>query len=218
MNWLKRVLGLGAPEPTPTQQPRRTGPMGLAPQCAVGFDKSISLLLDGQSIVRIPAEQQVWSEGVIDLGEQSWLSRYYFDDEDFWLQVQTSGARDGQVDTVILFNYLNCVSISSTQELSQVAGPQSKVGLPTYTLDGKEYVREWGASTGQTELVSFFERVTNPEGKYGVNHQAMLYSRETGLTDRREFLLFSVEEAENGDVSFSTSLGVSLSTTDLRVI
>ncbi len=218
MNWLKRVLGLGAPAPAPTQQPLRTGPMGLASQCAVGFDKTISLLLDGQSTVRIPAEQQVWSEGVIDLGEQNWLSRYYFDDEDYWLQVQTSGSRDGQVDTVILFNYLSSVSISSTQELAKVAGPQSKVGLPTYTLDGKEYAREWGASDGQTELVSFSERVTNPEDNYGVSHQAMLYSRETGLTDRREFLLFSVEEAENGDVSFSTSLGVSLSTTDLRVI
>ncbi|MNZ99060.1 hypothetical protein D3C78_1183710 [compost metagenome] len=66
--------------------------------------------------------------------------------------------------------------------------------------------------------MSFFERVTNPEDKYGVSHQAMLYSRETGLTDRREFLLFSVEESVQGDVSFSTSLGVSLFTTDLRVI
>lgn len=218
MNWLKRTLGLAAPKPAPTTQALRNGPLGLAPRCAVGFDKSLGLLLDGQSRVQIPAEQQVWSEGVIDLGEQSWLSRYYFDDEDFWLQVQTSGTRDGQVDTVILFNYLASASVSSTDELAQIAGPHSQLGMPSYTLDGKEYVREWGASAGQTELVSFYERVSNPQEQHGVSHQAMLYSRETGLTDRREFLLFSVEENDQGDVSFSTSLGVSLFTTDLRVI
>lgn len=218
MNWLKRTLGLGGSQSEPTTQSLRSGPLALGPGCAMGFDKSLGLLLDGQSMVRIPAEQQVWSEGVIDLGQQSWLSRYYFDDEDFWLQVQTSGTRDGQVDTVILFNYLASVTVGSTAELAQLAGPHSNIGLPTYTLDGKEYVREWGAGTGQTELVSFFERIANPQGRYGVSHQAMLYSRELGLTERREFLLFSVEESAQGDVSVSTSLGVSLFTTDLRVI
>jgi hypothetical protein len=44
----------------------------------------------------------------------------------------------------------------------------------------------------------------------------MLYVREIGLTDRREFLLFSVEEDAEGTISLSTSLGVSLYTTDLN--
>jgi hypothetical protein len=46
----------------------------------------------------------------------------------------------------------------------------------------------------------------------------MLYARETGLTERREFLLFSVEEDAEGTVSLSTSLGMSLYTTDLSII
>lgn len=214
MNWLKRTLGLGA-----GQAPARPdGPLGMAPRCAVGFDGALALLLDGQSRVRIPADQQVWSEGVIDLGEQSWLSRYYLDDEDYWLQIQSSGTRDGQVDSIVLFNFLSCVTVSSEHELAQLAGPHSEVGLARYTWDGELYTREWGYGDGQTELVPFFERVRNPEHNYGVQHQAMLYSRETGLTDRREFLLFSVEEGEQGDVRFSTSLGITLSTTDLRVI
>jgi hypothetical protein len=46
----------------------------------------------------------------------------------------------------------------------------------------------------------------------------MLYARDTGLTDRRELLLFSVEQDEEGTVSLSTSLGISLYTTDLSAI
>lgn len=215
MNWLKRVLGLGGHAPAPVKP---TGPLGLTQRGAVSFDRSLGLLLEGQSQVRIPSDQQVWSEGVINLGQQSWLSRYYFDDEDFWLQVQTSGARDGQVDSLILFNFLSCDAVSSDRELAMIAGPSSPVGLPTYTLDGVTYEREWGHGEGQTELVPFHEELRNPEDHYMVMHRAMLYSRPTGLTDRREFLLFSVEESSNGDFQVSTSRGISLSTTDLRVI
>ncbi len=46
----------------------------------------------------------------------------------------------------------------------------------------------------------------------------MLYARDTGLTDRREFLLFSVEEDAEGTISLSTSLGISLYTTDLTAL
>jgi hypothetical protein len=44
----------------------------------------------------------------------------------------------------------------------------------------------------------------------------LFHARETGLTDRREFLLFSVEEDAEGTISLSTSLGISLYTTDLN--
>jgi len=53
---------------------------------------------------------------------------------------------------------------------------------------------------------------------YTIEHHSMLYARETGLTDRRELLLFSVEQDEEGTVSLSTSLGISLYTTDLSTI
>lgn len=216
MSWLKNVLGIGRKAehaPAPIE-----GPLGLAPQRAIDFDAAMRILLAGDSQVRLPDSQPIWAEGVIDLGEQHWLSRYYLDEDDFWLQVQTSGHRDGQVSTIILFNYLDCVSISSEQGLALLAGKESKVGLPTYVLNGLTYEREWGVGDGQTELVSFIEHVRNPESRYTVSHHAMLYSRETGLSERREFLLFAVEENESGEISFSTSLGVSLSSIDLKVI
>ena len=108
------------------------------------------------------------------------------------------------------------VTISSEAELRRLAGPQSLIGLPTYTHNGVEYTREWGTESGQTELVALSEQLKNPDESYSIEHRSMLYARETGLTNRREFLLFSVEEDAEGTISLSTSLGISLYTTDFN--
>ncbi|MNG40400.1 hypothetical protein D3C84_1289670 [compost metagenome] len=59
--------------------------------------------------------------------------------------------------------------------------------------------------------------MSNPDETYRIEHHSMLYARDTGLTNRREFLLFSVEEDAEGSISLSTSLGISLYTTDLTI-
>lgn len=223
MGWFKQLMGLEAPNAntdskwtaSETASPA-TGPLGLALGKGVMFDTSLRLLLDGNTTVTIPGSQQIWSNGTIDLGQSTWLSRYYMNDEDYWLQVHTTGDIAGQVESVILFNYLSYITISSEPELRRLAGPQSLIGLPTYTHNGVEYTREWGTENGQTELVALSEQLKNPDESYSIEHRSMLYARETGLTDRREFLLFSVEEDAEGTISLSTSLGISLYTTDLN--
>lgn len=222
MGWFKQLMGLEAPNAnteskwTANQTQPATGPLGLAPGKGVMFDTTLKLLLDEKTSVAIPGSQQVWSNGTIDLGQSTWLSRYYMNDEDYWLQVHTTGDIAGQIESVILFNYLSYITISSEAELRRLAGPQSLIGLPTYTHNGVEYTREWGTENGQTELVALSEQLNNPEESYSIEHRSMLYARETGLTDRREFLLFSVEEDAEGTISLSTSLGISLYTTDLN--
>ena len=218
MGWFKQLMGLEAPNANTTTSTPVVGPLGLASGKQVMFDATLKLLLDGNSAVVIPANQQIWSLGIVDLGQSNWLSRAYMNDEDYWLQVHTSGDVAGQVESVILFNYLSYVTINSEAELRRLAGPESLIGLPTYTHDGVEYTREWGTEAGQTELVVLCERVSNPDESYAVEHRSMLYARDTGLTDRREFLLFSVEEDAEGTVSLSTSLGISLYTTDLNTL
>lgn len=220
MGWFKQLMGLEAPNASTTASHNApvTGPLGLVSGKQVMFDSTLKLLLDGNSAVVIPGSQQIWSLGIVDLGQSNWLSRCYMNDEDYWLQVHTSGDIAGQVESVILFNYLSYVTINSEAELRRLAGPESLIGLPTYTHDGVEYTREWGTEAGQTELVGMSERVSNPDESYSVEHRSMLYARDTGLTDRREFLLFSVEEDAEGTVSLSTSLGISLYTTDLNTL
>ena len=224
MGWFKQLMGLEAPQAnteskwTAGQTLPATGPLGLAPGKGVMFDTSLKLLLDEKTTVVIPGSQEIWANGSVDLGQSTWLSRYYMNDEDYWLQVHTTGEIAGQVESVILFNYLSVVTISSEAELRRLAGPQSLIGLPTYTHDGVEYARVWGSEPGQTELVAMTEQVINPETAYTVEHRSMRYARDTGLTDRREFLLFSVEEDAEGTISLSTSLGISLYTTDLTAL
>lgn len=225
MGWFKQLMGLEAPAPkadskwTASDSPQALGPLGLAQGKGVMFDTTLRLLLDEKTAVTIPvASQQIWSVGTVDLGQSTWLSRYYMNDEDYWLQVHTTGDVAGQVESVILFNYLSYVTINSEAELTRLAGPQSLIGLPTYTHNGVEYTREWGTENGQTELVPLSERVVNPDESYAVEHRSMLYARDTGLTDRRELLLFSVEEDAEGTISLSTSLGISLYTTDLNIL
>ena len=86
MGWFKQLMGLEAPnanpqsnrtagEPLPT-----TGPLGLAPGKGVMFDTTLKLLLDGQTSVVIPRSQEIWSNGSVDLGQSTWLSRYYMND------------------------------------------------------------------------------------------------------------------------------------------
>ncbi len=223
MGWFKQLMGLEAPNTniqskwTANDTPPVTDPLGLALGKGVMFDPSLRLLLDGNTTVTIPDSQQIWSAGTVDLGQSTWLSRYYMNDEDYWLQVHTTGAIAGQVESVILFNYLSYITISSEAELRRLAGPQSPIGLPTYIHNGVEYSREWGTENGQTELVALNEQLKNPDESYNIEHRSMLYARETGLTDRREFLLFSVEEDAEGTISLSTSLGISLYTTDLNI-
>lgn len=224
MGWFKELLGLEAPSVKTESKwtanktrPSATGPLGLSLGKGVMFDASLKLLLDEKTSVTIPDSQQIWSNGTIDLGQSTWLSRYYMNDEDYWLQVHTTGDIAGQVESVILFNYLSYVTISSEAELRRLAGPQSLIGLPTYTHNGIEYTREWGTENGQTELVVLNEQLENPDESYSIEHRSMLYSRATGLTNRQEFLLFSVEEDAEGTISLSTSLGVSLYTTDLNI-
>ncbi|MFL1504453.1 DUF2491 family protein [Pseudomonas sp. O64] len=224
MGWFKQLMGLEAPQAKPESQWTAgetlpvTGPLGLAPGKGVIFDTTLKLLLDEKTTVVIPGSQEIWANGTVDLGQSTWLSRYYMNDEDYWLQVHTTGEIAGQVESVILFNYLSVVTLSSEAELRRLAGPQSLIGLPTYTHNGVEYARVWGSEPGQTELVAMSEQVINPESTYTVEHRSMLYARDTGLTDRREFLLFSVEEDAEGSISLSTSLGISLYTTDLNAL
>lgn len=217
MDFLKRLFGRPETSAQPAP-PIPEGPLGLGKGVIVNVDQSLKLLLDGESTVSIPAAQPAFAEGVVDLGESNWLTRLYLDDNDYWLQVHTTGSRDGQVEAVVLFNYVSHQVVHSDAELALIAGPQSKIGLPKIELDGKTYIREWGASEGQTDLVELLERVTSPNESYAVKHHSMLYTRDIGLSGRNELLLYSVEEDQEGTVSVSTSLGVTLFTTDLQTI
>ena len=144
-------------------------------------------LLDGYSELQVPDAQAVCALGEVDLGD------------------------------TVLFGYHSAIPVRDQAHLQQVVGSQSSVGMPIYEHDGYLYSRQWGREQGKAPLVSLHEQVVNQSARYGISHLSMLYARDTGLPERREFLLLSIEEDEQGSLTFTTSLGATLFPSDFHV-
>ncbi|WP_122207753.1 DUF2491 family protein [Pseudomonas viridiflava] len=220
MSWFKRALGLEAPNTSVGNvgTPVSSSPLGLSSGRMLCLDASLKMLLDGHSYVVVPGDEKICAVGRIDLGQSLVLQRFYLDDEDYFLQVVTDGPTPEDIQDIILFGYYSASPITSKDELLRLTGPASKIGLPTYEHEGEVFERQWGTEAGQTELTPLDEDIVSPDGAYRVKHLSMLYARETGLINRREFLLFSVEEDEAGDITLTTAVGVTLQSTDINVL
>ncbi|MGE7955019.1 DUF2491 family protein [Pseudomonas sp. NPDC089530] len=218
MGWFDHVLGS---EPMKNrEQEISPGPLDLSLISKVSFDSILKLLLDGKSKVTIPeSEMSIFAESFIDLGGTHWLSRYFLDPSDHWLQIHTHGnGGDFQVESVLLFETIVRADIDSGERLSCLVAPWALIGNPTLTHEGLEYSREWGVETGQTALLPLTEYVHHQDDEDdqdpdSIMHRSVLYSRDTGLTNRREFLLFGLDD----DVSFTVARGISLYLSDLHV-
>ena len=163
--------------------------------------------------------QPIAARGLVDLNG-SWLHRYYFDDDETWLQVKTDGGTDdADVSECILWQYWDCKTPANHTELKSIAGSSSEIGLPTYEVGAFLYQRVWGVSRGQTELVPFIEQVFDKSpttASFSCNHYAMLYRRLIEDSERQEYVLISVEEMKDS-LQVVTSLGVDLNPADLSV-
>src|SRR6185312_4757905 len=132
--------------------------------------------------------QPIAARGEVDLGGNSWLHRFYLDDDDTWLQVKTDGgSRDEHVSECILWRYWDVQTPGSQAELGLIAGPHSAIGLPRYTVASQ-----------------------------ACQHYAMLYRRDVPSSDRKEYVLISVEET-TGRLQVVTTLGMDALQADLTV-
>ncbi len=180
----------------------------------VGFD----IIKDQSNFGDAPEDQKVAAIGKVDLGQGVKLSRYYFDDDEAWLQINTQGSEgDQSIEEMILWKYYKTDVPTSRSELNALIDEKSGVGLPTIKLDGKTYDRVWGAGAGYSELVSFNEEVHVDKDlivDYTVKHRCMLYRRELEGSARVEFYLISAEENDGTNVVHS--VGISITTEDLK--
>jgi hypothetical protein len=195
-------------------------PLGLKRGAFVELDPVPFQMLAGRLNfgLNTPA-QRIATRGVVDLGG-TWLHRYYFDDNETWLQVKTDGGTDdASVSECILWEYWDTKTPASQAELALAAGPGSLVGLPTYTLGLYTYQRVWGVSYGQTELIPFNEVVYDRHDtvpSFWCRHHAMLYRRALEDSQRQEYVIISVEEGPDS-LMVVTSVGVDLNPADLTV-
>ncbi|HDS1721678.1 YjfK family protein [Pseudomonas putida] len=221
MGWFKQMMGFEAPAPSKPIEgmaPSVEIPYGLAAGRMICFKADLKGLLAGETEIVVPDDDKVVSIGTLDTGSGTRLVRCYLDNEDYFVQFVMSGPRADDIDHIILFGYHDVQTLASRSELLRLIGPQSKIGMPYYELEGVEYTRQWGTEDGQTEMTPLTEKVVADCGTYSVYHDCVLYARELGLTNRREFLFLSAETDEPGNISLTTAVGVTLQITDISVL
>ena len=220
MGWLKQVLGLEAPKPyghmtRPLDEPAL--PCGVALGCHVSLSTRLQRVFESETDLIVPDDDKVMAIGTLDAGQGSRLIRCYLDNEDYFIQFVMNGPRAIDIEATLLFGYHEVKALTNNAKLLRLMGPHSKIGMPYYELEGTEYARQWGAEDGQTEMATLTEKVIHAEGSYVIQHNCMLYARDLGLSNRREFLLFSAETDELGTLSLSTAVGVTLQPSDLSI-
>ena len=193
-------------------------PLQLRLGAAVRLDSILSKVLgDGRYLFELPEAGRILSvesQGLVDLGEGVKLHRFYFD-EDWWLQVKTSGSGEGEVDEMHLFGFGDVLTPSSQAEFEEIA---ARIGKPTYSYADFSYDRLWGQGSAQAATADFEERVYPKEdASYAVRHQDMLHSRAIAGTTRPEFLLVSTETDEHDEVTVVHSVGIALDVADLEI-
>ena len=221
MGWLKQVLGLEAPEPcgkTVSHSGEPKLPFGLTLGSNVSFKTAFKKQLEGETGIAVPDDDKIMAIGTLEVGSGYRLIRCYLDNEHFYIQFLMRGPREDDIAALILFGYHEVRTLCSHAELLHLTGPGSKIGMPFYELERTEYIRQWGAEDGQTEMTALTERVINTEGSYAVHHRCALYARNLRLTNRREFLLLSIETDETTNLSLTTTVGVTLQLSDLSIV
>lgn len=211
-------LGLGGREPPPPS--RAPEPLGLRRGGFLSVDTTpFRMLREKMNFALTDCSQPIATRGYVDLNG-NYLHRFYLDDDATWLQVKTDGGvADKDVSECILWQYWDTKTPANRDELKFIAGPDSPIGMPTYTVGDYQYERAWGIATGNTELIPFTEQVfdkndTTPS--FSCKHLSMLYRRQIATSDRQEYVIISVEESPDS-LQVVTSIGIDVLRSDLSI-
>jgi len=173
------------------------------------------LLPDDSLFVGPETDLMVTAQGACDLGEQSFLHRFYPDDDRFLLQVQGGdGHADTRVDELMLW-YFHDVQYPTSDKawkdhLSRLRQPQYPLHTDTGTV---EFERAWfNDSPAAQAPVTYWEDVREARDQSDptrIFQSAMLFAR-IASDGRDDMLLVNMEEPENGERAVSFMIGRSL--------
>jgi len=162
------------------------------------------------------------AQGFIDLGDGSYVHRYYASD-DTLIQVMTvNGTEDQHVEEVTLFVPYQSYYPDSAGEWAQWLEKGGKLGAASYRLnDGTQYNRIWFDTTnGHAEPVQYREFIyEDPDSdKCQENFQkAMLFGRNLEVDKKNEYLLLTVE-SYGGEETVELLIGVDIEISLLKII
>lgn len=198
-------------------------PLGLRIGAAVDVD-TLPLRMHADDLhIDLPEETLIIvAQGYIDLGDSSYVHRYYTAD-DIMIQVLTvAGMEDEHVEEVTLYVPYQSFYPDGDGDWAQWTSKGGKLGAATFRLDdGTEFPRIWFDTTeGYAEPVQFTESVyEDPDSDdcSDVFHRLMLYGRNLEDGKKNEYLMVSAE-SYNGEQTVELMVGVDLEFSTLKVI
>ena len=188
--------------------------MGLTIGRTIELDPLAYKFWPKDSLVDI--ERDSWlivAQGHVNLGEGSYLHRFYPADDNSMIQIQGgNGKEHHDIDEIMVWTYYDNIyprdNTSWQKELNRLKQPTITIG-PENIL----YERVWFSDEeGETDPMGYWETVyDNRSGTKSrrIFQTAMLFGRQ--LSDGNdEMLLVNMEEPEDGDKSICFMLGRSL--------
>ncbi|MEP4198809.1 MAG: DUF2491 family protein [Aliishimia sp.] len=155
------------------------------------------------------------AQGKCDLGEQSFLHRFYLDDDRYILQIQGGdGVADTRIDEIVLWYAYDVQYVSDdgawTNALRRSKSPRFDLQTEAEPIS---YDRVWFAhSDADEDLMTYWEDVHDTrvsQDPSRIFQSAMLFGR--GLqSGTDEMLLVNLEEPADGERSVSFLIGLAL--------
>ncbi len=198
-------------------------PFGLRIGVAVDID-TLPLRMHAADLhVELPEETMIIvAQGYIDLGDSTYVHRYYMSDDTMIQVLTVAGMEDEHVEELTLFVPYQSYYPDSDGAWAQWTAKGGKLGAPVFRLDdGTEYSRIWfDTSEGYAEPVAFTESVYEDPDSDECNevfHKVMLYGRNLEEGKKNEYLLVSVE-ADEREQTVELMVGVDIEFSNLKVV
>ncbi|WP_445493478.1 YjfK family protein [Photorhabdus sp. SF281] len=191
--------------------------LGLRIGGALEIDPLILKLIESDLTIENAASTQlICSVGVVDLGDNVRLVRYYTDDEGY-LQVLQENESDDGVREVSLWYFYETKPIDDQTQWDGLI--ESGIVTPNgqYDLDGTKFSRLWD----NTKPVAVTEKTYHQNGTVTETDQfIMAYTRQVSDNRTEELLIVGEEKIVDSrlDRLMVKSTGIQLNQTDFKVV
>ena len=198
-------------------------PLGLRMGAAVDID-TLPLRMHANDL-HIPLPDNtiiIAAQGYIELGDSTYVHRYYAEDDTIIQALTVNGMEDQHVQEITLYMPYKSFYPASEGEWAQWTAKGGRIGQTTYAFDdGTKFERIWFDETdGYAKPVAFWESIyEDPESDEHIEifHRAMLYGRNLEDGKKNEYLLVSAESCD-GEETVEMMVGVDLELSMLKVI
>ena len=198
-------------------------PLGLRMGAAVDID-TLPMRMHADILHIKPPEQAIVivAQGYVDLGDGTYLHRYYAADETMIQVLTVAGMSDEHVEEITYYAPYKSYYPGNEGEWALWTATGGRMGAPDFRLDdGTEYTRLWFDTTsGHAEPVEFTEEVyedPDTDDHRDSFQKTMLYGRNIEDGKKNEYLLITVE-SYNGEKTVELMMGVDIEFAMLKVI